>query len=621
MARKSSLGPPPLLDLLIRDGSSAGRRITIDRPILLGRDPRCRLIFDDGQVSRLHGLIEFDGSRAVVRDLGSVNGIYRNGSRITAPEMIHAGDTLRIGRTEIAVVMALAVPPPDPGSIDVPTNADGTGEVPEDSHPSGGGVVLQSAPLSRALEFATQCAGVSRVEEISAWMLPRYCQVFEASGAALLLVPREGAGEPDRPEVLAAHGGGEVSEALLLTHWPLGRPSRAFVRAPAGEVAALSAPVLLRPGGGVVIIAWRGEDRAFTPGEEQLARAIAGALLGGALATLLESLASGGLESSHGANLGLAGGSPAIVRVRQEVRRVAPTNATVLVTGESGTGKEVVARALRDLSPRAQAPYIALNMAAVPADLIEAELFGHEKGAFSGAHERRIGKLEQAHKGTVFLDEIGDLSLDLQAKLLRVLEGHPFYRIGGNMPVRVDVRFICATHRPLERMVERREFRADLFHRINILRIELPALRDRIEDLPDLAAHLLRQIRREHRLPHDFVLKPRTVACLMRYDWPGNVRELRNILEQIVLMADGPELEEVHVPRALRPASATATDPVIKLAERTSEVERREIAHALAECEGVKSRAAAMLGISRPTLDKKIRLYQLEHMVARRAED
>lgn len=620
MSPKSSLGPPPLLDLLVRNGDHAGRRVTIDRPILIGRDPRCRLILEDGQVSRLHGLIEFDGSRAAVRDLGSVNGIHRNGSRILAPEPIRAGDTLRVGRTEISVVMALGAKAPEAPSYDVPTNADGTGEVSEDSHPSGGGVVLHSAPLARALEFASQCAGVSRTEEIAEWMLPRFCQVFESAGAAILLVPKEGAGGT-RAEVLTSFGDEVVSTGLLVAHWPLARPARAFVRTPQGEVAALSAPVILRPGGGIVIVAWRAEDRAFTPGEEQLARAIAGALLGGALATLLESLASAGLDASPGSNLGLVGGSPGIVRVREEVRRVAATNATVLVTGESGTGKEVVAKALRDLSPRAQAPYIALNMAAVPADLIEAELFGHEKGAFSGAHERRIGKLEQANKGTVFLDEIGDLSLDLQAKLLRVLEGHPFYRIGGNMPVRVDVRFVCATHRPLERMVERREFRTDLFHRINILRIELPALRDRIEDLPDLAAHLLRQIRREHRLPHDFILKPRTVACLMRYDWPGNVRELRNVLEQIVLMADGPELEEAHVPRALRPAHATATDPVIKLAERTSEVERREIAHALAECEGVKSRAAAMLGISRPTLDKKIKLYQLEHMGARKGED
>ncbi len=594
--------------------------MTIDRPILIGRDPRCRLIFDDGQVSRLHGLIEFDGSRAVVRDLGSVNGIYRNGSRIISPEVLRAGDALRIGRTELSVVIALGAKPQMAPSHDVPTNADGTGEVPEDSHPSGGGVVLQSAPLARALEFASQCASVSRAEEIAGWMLPRFCQVFEATGAAIALLPKEPTGGSSA-EVLAGFGDESVNNALLLTHWPLGRPARAFIRTPQGEVAALAAPVIQRPAGAIAVIVWRGDDRAFTPGEEQLGRAIAGALLGGALATLLESLASSDLDGAQGSNLGLVGGSPGIVRVREEIRRVAPTNATVLITGESGTGKEVVAQALRDQSPRAQAPYIALNMAAVPADLIEAELFGHEKGAFSGAHERRIGKLEQSHRGTVFLDEIGDLSLDLQAKLLRVLEGHPFYRIGGNMPVRVDVRFVCATHRPLERMVERREFRADLFHRINILRLELPALRDRIEDLPELAAHLLRQIRREHRLPHEFVLKPRTMACLMRYDWPGNVRELRNVLEQIVLMADGPELEEAHVPRALRPAHATATDPVIKLAERTSEVERREIAHALAECEGVKSRAAAMLGISRPTLDKKIKLYQLEHMGARKGEE
>lgn len=608
--------PKVSLDLIVRNGSKTGHRIPIDRPILLGRDPRSRIAFGDTQMSRLHALIEHDHGKVIVRDLGSVNGVFVNGLRILAIEELKAGDTIRLGQTEMAVERSLGSLPVRTPVADHATNSDATGESQRDaSHHSSSGVLLPSAVLSKALEFAAQCSTITSVDQVGDWLLPRLCQVFESQGAAVVHAPR---GSTNRDaEVLASTGDEAQAQRLTTGAWSHNRPSRAVVKAQPKDIAAMSVPLLLRQETVILLLFWRGGDRQFAPGDEHLGRAFAGLMVGGPLAGVFEKLADSGLDTVFRSNHGLTGDSAIMAKMREELRRAALTNATVLVTGESGTGKELAARAIVALSQRAAAPYIALNMAAVPPDLIEAELFGHEKGSFSGATAQRLGKLEQAHRGTVFLDEIGDLPLDLQAKLLRVLEGHPFYRIGGDAAIRVDVRFICATHRPLEQMIGRGQFRTDLYHRINILRLELPALREHIEDLPELCRHLLAAIARHHAITGEVQLKPKTIAHLMRYEWPGNVRELRNVLEQMLLLSGGGDLDEQLLPRALRPQGVNSTEPLMSLQSRTSEMERREIIHALVEAEGVKSRAAVLIGISRPTLDKKIRLYQLDHLVSK----
>ena len=243
----------------------------------------------------------------------------------------------------------------------------------------------------------------------------------------------------------------------------------------------------------------------------------------------------------------IIGSSPAMQEVFRAIGRLANSNMTVLLTGESGTGKELVARALHRHSPRAQQPLIALNTAAIPRDLLESELFGHEKGSFTGAAGQRIGRFEQANGGTLFLDEIGDMPAELQTRLLRVLADGEFYRVGGTEPVRVDVRVIAATHQHLEERVREGSFREDLFHRLNVIRLELPSLRERPDDIEALADHFLRTTAAE--LGGEVKrLTPRALAAMRAYDWPGNVRQLENVCRRVMIMAPSREIDVDDLP-------------------------------------------------------------------------
>jgi two-component system nitrogen regulation response regulator GlnG len=247
----------------------------------------------------------------------------------------------------------------------------------------------------------------------------------------------------------------------------------------------------------------------------------------------------------------LVGRCPAMQEVYKAIGRVAPQDVTVLITGESGTGKELVARAVYHYSARSTKPFLAINCAAIPEALLESELFGHEKGAFTGADRRRIGKFEQCHGGTLFLDEIGDMTPLTQAKVLRVLQGQEFERVGGNEPIQADVRLIAATHRDLEAMVTAGTFRGDLFYRLNVFTIALPPLRDRGEDLPLLAEHFVKRFGRELRKGVRGVA-PETLELLRRYPWPGNIRELQSVIKQALLQATGPVLLPEFLPAAVR---------------------------------------------------------------------
>ncbi|HYG42109.1 MAG TPA: nitrogen regulation protein NR(I) [Bordetella sp.] len=243
--------------------------------------------------------------------------------------------------------------------------------------------------------------------------------------------------------------------------------------------------------------------------------------------------------------------STAMQEVFRAIGRLAQSKVTVLITGESGTGKELVARALHGHGARAGGPFVALNAAAIPRDLLEAELFGHERGAFTGANTLRRGRFEEAHGGTLFLDEIGDMPIELQTRLLRVLAEGSFYRVGGAQPVRVDVRIVAATHQPLEQRVEQGLFREDLFHRLNVIRLRLPPLRERIEDIPALASHFLAASARSLGVPVKR-LTPDAVAVLTRFDFPGNVRQLENFCHWLTVMAPGQTVERADLPPEIR---------------------------------------------------------------------
>ncbi len=318
------------------------------------------------------------------------------------------------------------------------------------------------------------------------------------------------------------------------------------------------------------------------------------------------------------------GKSRAVKEVFKTVGRVAPRDVTVLIQGESGTGKEFLARLIHANSPRCDGPFIAVNSAAVPGDLMESELFGYEKGAFTGAVERRAGKFELADEGTLFLDEIGDMTLDLQAKLLRALQEKEFYRVGGREPVKVDVRIIAATNQDLEKAVEERRFREDLLYRLNVITITLPPLRDREGDVRLLADYFLDRFQHEMGVERKG-LSEGALAMLERYHWPGNVRELENVLRRAVLMTRGMVLTEEDLDLPKRRKRSGSLEEIITarlrhLVERTAGtggqelyslvmpyMERPLIKLVLEKTKGNQVQAAELLGINRNTLRKKIK--------------
>jgi len=354
-------------------------------------------------------------------------------------------------------------------------------------------------------------------------------------------------------------------------------------------------------------------------------------------------------QAAAGADEGPTGASPAVQRLRRMIAQVAPFDTTVLILGESGTGKEVVARAIHRQSARRDGPFVAINCGAIPPDLLESELFGHEKGAFTGALSARKGRFEMAEGGTLLLDEIGDMSLPMQVKLLRVLQERSFERVGGNQTIKCNVRVIAATHRNLEERIAEGQFREDLFYRLNVFPIEMPPLRERREDLPALVDTIAAQLARTGRGEVRFAES--ALAALAGYHWPGNVRELTNLVERLAVLHPGglvrvedlPARYREHLPpapvavAAAAPASAPATPPVqasapaapagaaqaaaeathlpeegLDLREHMAQIELTLIREALERTQGVVAHAAQLLGLRRTTLVEKLRKYGIE---------
>jgi DNA-binding NtrC family response regulator len=314
--------------------------------------------------------------------------------------------------------------------------------------------------------------------------------------------------------------------------------------------------------------------------------------------------------------------SAAMQQVMKQVERVAASESRVCILGETGTGKELVARTVHEKSARRNGPFVTLNCAAVPAELMESELFGHEKGAFTGAAARHVGKFEQAHRGTLFLDEIGDMPLAMQAKLLRVLEEGEIERVGGDRPIRVDVRVVVATHRNLEEQVRQGSFRQDLFHRVYVFPVALPPLRDRLEDIPVLVEHFARQVAEQNGWKtREFALE--AIEELKRYSWPGNVRELRNVVERVLLLAPDGTVDDAVVRRALPQASAGAPTAALAsgtLAERVEAFERETLLEELKRHHHHMTNTAKALGLERSHLYKKCQQLGIDLRAARKAD-
>jgi DNA-binding NtrC family response regulator len=319
------------------------------------------------------------------------------------------------------------------------------------------------------------------------------------------------------------------------------------------------------------------------------------------------------LRDQLGIESELVGQSTPIKEIETQIARVAGTNATCLIRGESGSGKELVARAIHYSSQRKEGPFVCLNCAALTETLLESELFGHEKGSFTGATEKKIGKFEAANHGTIFLDEIGEMNVGTQAKLLRILEGHPFERVGGNTSIRADVRVVSATNQPLEEAIHEGRFRRDLFFRLQVVEIRVPPLRERKSDVPILADHFLKRFVRETGRKIRGFTAP-ALKKMEEYHWPGNVRELRNVVERAVALGLGPYLDandiwlstlELQGPAAAVGAASYQPVPL-------EQVEQFHILKTLDFTDWNKSQAANILQIERSTLDRKIKLYGLK---------
>lgn len=355
------------------------------------------------------------------------------------------------------------------------------------------------------------------------------------------------------------------------------------------------------------------------------------------------------LLESEDYTLGIVGRTDAMQNVFKLIGQLAASDATALITGESGTGKELVARAIYHHSRRSDQPFLAINCAAIPENLLESELFGHEKGAFTGATAQRIGKFEQCNRGTIFLDEIGDMSLPTQTKILRVLQSGTFERVGGNQPISVDVRVIAATNKPLEQAVAARQFREDLFYRLNVVRLHIPPLRERREDIRLLVNYFLKKIAEQQKYPPK-TISAEALAALEHYHWPGNVRELENVMQRALVIAKGDALlpsdlpaevlgagQAVATPAAsLQPREVAApapapgtTDELVELAQALFRwarraagrkiipaVERELVIQALRETEGNQVQAARLLGITRATLRKRIEKFGIKKELA-----
>ena len=638
------------LCLLVRD-PTFGQSVVPLVPgavVTLGRAPTNRVVLHDERASRFHAEIVPGPRGWLIRDLGSRNGTLLGGEPVAAEAALAAGSVVGIGRVELLIC--------ELEQTTVPVDADEsaltrtTGEI-SAAEAAWRSSITHRRARSRLLEEIRESAGTApRLGKAAAelcrlsFALGRAADIAAAARLALesalgvttaargmVLLPEQIADGVDVP----AGGRGELAVAAAVpavAEAP--RPPAGLVAAvlgadeavlagptAAGGAAGISAPIRVRARAvGLVHLEVPAGGREATADDMEFVMSVCEAL-GLAIESFAsrESLSSRLTRSAEenarlrrlvGEESLLAGTSPGMRALVGEIGRAAVAKATVLVRGESGVGKELVARSLHEASGRCRGPFVCMNCAALSETLLESELFGHEKGAFTGATERKAGRFEAADKGTLFLDEIGEMSPVIQAKFLRVLEGHPFERVGGSSRVQVDVRVVAATNRDLEEMVAAGQFRRDLYFRLKVVEILVPPLRRRPEDVEALSRHFLRRFAAETgRHLHGFT--PEAEAALVAHHWPGNVRELRNCIERSVVLAQGEWIDEADLALSrLAAAGDTGKVPVGRPAayapQSLDEVEHRHVIATLEAVGGNKTKAAAILGIERSTLDRKL---------------
>ena len=663
--------------LVIREGAKWTDvfRLVPGQAVTIGRAPTNQIIIKDERASRCHAEIFQAQGEWTLRDLESRNGTAIGGAVIRGDHVLKAGDIVRIGQSQLAFVHDLSKAFPEAHALDPAVGSEAVSDETinrplslddssvlaheratithrrgqtkflkpreqgdESSMPKVGRAAADLCRLAFELAKAPDVAAMTDVA------LSGMFEGTQVDAGAVLLVPRGFEGEPTAAdlELVASRTYSELpyhrlsafvastvlreGEAVLARNVmgdsTLGsRDSKGVVHA----TSVICAPIRrAKQVLGLVHLYSTHQERVLDPDDLEFTLAVA-ETVGVALENLSrrQELADNlsrvrdenlQLRERLGVQSEIVGSSLAVGKITQEIARAAPSRATVLIRGESGVGKELVARAVHFSSQRRKGPFVCLNCAALSRSLLASELFGHEQGAFTGATQRKIGKFEAAHSGTLMLDEIGEMSPAIQAKFLRVLEGHPFERVGGTESVKVDVRVIAATNRDLERDVTEGRFRRDLYFRLRVLEIVVPSLRKRPEDIPELAAYFLQKFNAETGRRLRGFTAP-AIELMRKYRWPGNVRELKNVVERAVVLTRGEFIEPEDLTLSqISTAGDTGEYPAAPQQFRPlslADIERQHIQATLRATGWNKSQAATLLGIERSTLDRKIRRYEL----------
>jgi Nif-specific regulatory protein len=635
------------------DGFGDVFQLVVGQRYNMGRAASNRIVLKDDLCSREHAEVYHSDGRWRLRDLTSLNGTRANGGRIDGELALSPLDEVNVGRTTLIFVEEMGQLPrwsPQEDSGEGMSIKKRLGQtrfftpipaVPESPAPTESNTDRTPAPpsrhnLSRDLSLLYRLAldmGSSTTNaELEHTVLAGLLEGVPAEVAAILTVKDGGDFElvsthhrdPSRHDYVRVsdYVGREVlrtREAVLAEDVARNRHlrNRESIKE-AGVTSLICAPVAFGDKVYGLIHLYCTDPHKALDGEDlEFAVAVA-KQLGGVTHQMRrqDSLTrqNRSLRDQLRIESELVGTSPAVKEVELQISRVAGTNATVLIRGESGVGKELVARAIHYSSQRREGPFVCLNCAALSETLLESELFGHEKGAFTGATEKKVGKFEAADHGSIFLDEIGEMSAVTQAKFLRVLEGQAFERVGGNAPIKADVRVIAATNSPLEEAVRKGSFRKDLFFRLQVVEVRMSPLRDRRTDIPLLAEHFLRRFVNETgRKIRGFTSA--AVQKMQEYNWPGNVRELRNVIERAVALGNGPLLDGGDIWLSSLDASGTfAAVPAEQTFQPASleDIEKAHILRTLQHTEWNKSQTSTILGIERSTLDRKIKLYDLK---------
>jgi transcriptional regulator with GAF, ATPase, and Fis domain len=595
-------------------GPRAGAKFELDPKIktLIGRGMQCQIQLQDPQSSRIHATVYFDDDCWWIRDTESSNGTYVNGQRINHAQLSF-GNEFRIGSTVFCFQKMASLPAGgDPRSTIDQTVVFDQQLPPDDTGQYTLGFlknVAQGEDFFFLFQLAVKLLGAETPEAVVRLTLERLVQRTEANLAGFLWLNENGQLKPKVIFPEDAAGNIQLQPKLTERVVQHRRAIRVEQETDVGKrefVDSICVPVL-REGAVVGAIHVYRRQHKFRDEHFRLACSAANIMAMGLIRAnrhaLLEAenerLVKSAAESDE-----IMGESKPVLNLKSKIQKISRATGCVLIRGESGAGKELVARALHRASPRSDRPLLSVNCAAIPRDLMESQLFGHKKGAFTSAEADHQGWFQQADSGTLFLDEVGELTLDGQAKLLRILEGHPFLPVGGTQQLTVDVRVICATNRDLREFVDEKKFREDLFYRLSVFELYVPPLRERGSDIQLLVEHFLEVFRQKHGRPN-LKLAPEARQRLLAYQWPGNVRQLRNVIDSAVIMADSDLILADDL-------GLTSASPDRLETLRIDHWERKLIVEAMQRTEGNVPQAAKLLGISRATLYRKIDDYGLK---------